>query len=121
MNEFTAILRDAVGRVPKALGAIFVAWDGEPVSRFAPEMPALDLEILGAQWGLVWSEVGRALGRARLGNAIELVVDVERGMVLIRQVSPQYYVVLAIAPGAHLATARRALETAVASLRREME
>lgn len=120
MSDFTAILRDAVEQVPGALGAIFVAWDGEPVSRYTPDMPTLDLEILGAQWGLVWIEIGRALGRARLGAALELLVDVEHSSVLVHQVTDQYYVVLLARPSGHLASARRALEAAVLSLRREM-
>jgi predicted regulator of Ras-like GTPase activity (Roadblock/LC7/MglB family) len=120
VSAFNEILRAMVERVPGALGAVFVAWDGEPVGAFSTEMAPLDLEILGAQWVLAWAELGRSLARARLGRPLELRLDVERASVLIREVSDQYCVVLAARRGAHLGTALRALDAGAARLRVEM-
>jgi predicted regulator of Ras-like GTPase activity (Roadblock/LC7/MglB family) len=120
VTSFQEILRAMVERVPGATGAIFADWDGEPVGTFAPETPALDLEIAGAQWGVVWMQMMKALERAQLGQPLELEVDGEKGTVLVHQVTESYYVVLTMKRGSHLATAQRELRRSVASLRAEM-
>lgn len=120
MSGFNEILCAMVERVPGAIGAVFVAWDGEPVGACAREMEVLDLEILGAQWLVVWCEIARAFGRARLGSPSELWLEAERARVMIHAVTEQYCVVLAVRPDAHLATVRRALEEGVTGLRAEM-
>jgi predicted regulator of Ras-like GTPase activity (Roadblock/LC7/MglB family) len=120
VNTFGDILQAMVERIPGALGAIFVDWEGEPVETFSFDMPTLDLQIIGAQWGVVWTEMQKALARAGAGNAIELVVDGERGSVLVHQVTEQYFVVLAARRDTHLATAQRELARGAADLQKEM-
>jgi predicted regulator of Ras-like GTPase activity (Roadblock/LC7/MglB family) len=120
LSSFTDILQRMVERVPGALGAIFADWDGEPVGTFAPDIAALDIEIIGAQWGLVWTQVQKALARAKLGRPLELIVDGERGSALVREVSESYYVVLTTKRDCHLATAKRELDRGVDELKAEM-
>ncbi len=120
MNTFGDILQGMVERIPGALGAIFVDWEGESVETFSFDMPTLDLQIIGAQWGVVWTEIQKSLARAGLGGPVELVVDGERGAVLVHQVTEQYFVVLAAKRDTHLATAQRELARSAASLRAEM-
>jgi predicted regulator of Ras-like GTPase activity (Roadblock/LC7/MglB family) len=120
VNSFAGILQRMVERVPGATGAIFADWEGEPVGEFAPEMPALEIQIFGAQWGVVWAELQRALARAQLGRARELIIDGEHGSVLVRQVTDEYYVVLAVGRDGHLAKALDELSRGVEALRAEM-
>ncbi len=120
MNCFSAILQGIVERVPGATGAIFADWEGEAVGEFAHEMERLDIQIFGAQWGVVWAEMQRSLGRARLPPAHELIIGGDLGMVLVRQVTEHYYVVLAIGRDAHLAKAMTELSAGADALRAEM-
>lgn len=120
MIGFGEILQAMVERVPGATGAIFVDWEGEPVGTFACELPALDLQIIGAQWGVVWIQLQKAFDRVHLGPPLELEVDGERGTVLVHQVTESYYVVMTMRRDAHLATAQRELRRSVESLRAEM-
>ena len=109
-----------VHAVPGALGAIFADWEGEAVGQFAHDSSDLDIQIFGAQWGVVWNQMQQALSRARLGAADELLVDGEHGAVMVRRVTPEYYVVLSLRRGTHLATAMRELDKIVVTLRAEM-
>jgi predicted regulator of Ras-like GTPase activity (Roadblock/LC7/MglB family) len=120
VNSFVDILQRIVERVPGATGAIFADWEGEPVGEFARDLPALEIQIFGAQWGVVWTELQRSLERARLGSAHELIIDGERGCVIVRQVTPEYYVVLALRRDGHLAKAIDELQRGAAALRAEM-
>jgi predicted regulator of Ras-like GTPase activity (Roadblock/LC7/MglB family) len=119
MSAFGQILEDMVKRVPGAVGAVFSDWEGEPVDQFA-HIPALDIQLVGAHWGVVWSQATERLGAHALGAVEELLIEGDRAIVLVRLVSEGYFVVLATKRDAHLATARRELERGAGILRGEM-
>jgi len=119
MSAFGAILEEMVRRVPGAVGAVFADWEGEPVDQFA-HIAALDIQLVGAHWGVVWSQATQRLGAHELGPVEELLIEGDRAIVLVRLVSEGYFVVLATKPDAHLATALRELERGADILRGEM-
>jgi predicted regulator of Ras-like GTPase activity (Roadblock/LC7/MglB family) len=119
MSAFGDILRNLVERVPGAIGAVFADWEGEPVDQFA-HIPPLDIQLVGAHWGVVWSQAAVRLARHNLGAVEELLIEGERAVVLVRSVTDRYFVVLATKRDAHLATARRELLRGAEILRGEM-
>jgi predicted regulator of Ras-like GTPase activity (Roadblock/LC7/MglB family) len=118
VSAFGAILKSIVERVPGAIGAVFADWDGEPVDQFA-HIPPLEIQIVGAHWGIVWHQATQRLS-SRFGAIEELLIEGERAIVLVRAVTPQYFVVLAIKREAHLGTARRELVRGAQTLLEEM-
>jgi predicted regulator of Ras-like GTPase activity (Roadblock/LC7/MglB family) len=98
---------------------VFADWDGEPVDQFA-HIPPLDIQLVGAHWGVVWSQAAMRLGKHQLGAVEELLIEGERAIVLVRSVTDKYFVVLATRRDAHLATARRELQRGADTLRGEM-
>ncbi len=119
MSAFADILRAMVERVPGALGAIFADWDGEMVDQFA-HIPPLEIQLVGAHWGVVLNQTSRSTSSFGFGLVRELLIEGERGTVLVRSVTDKYYVVLAAKSEVHLATARRELERGAETLRGEM-
>ena len=117
MSAFGQILQAMVERVPGAIGAVFADWEGEPVDQFA-HIPPLDIQLVGAHWGVVWSQATQRL--VALGAVEELLIEGDRAIVLVRLVAEGYFVVLATKRDAHLATARRELERGAGILRGEM-
>ena len=119
MSAFGDILRELVERVPGAVGAVFADWEGEPVDQFA-HIPALDIQLVGAHWGVVWSQAAQRLGRHGIGAIEELLIEGDRATVLVRSVTDGYFVVLATRRDAHLGTARRELLRGAQTLLGEM-
>jgi predicted regulator of Ras-like GTPase activity (Roadblock/LC7/MglB family) len=119
MSAFGQILESMVKRVPGAVGAVFADWEGEPVDQFA-HIPPLDIQLVGAHWGVVWSQANERLGKHGLGAVEELLIEGERATVLVRSVTDRYFVVLATRRDAHLGTARRELMVGAETLRGEM-
>jgi predicted regulator of Ras-like GTPase activity (Roadblock/LC7/MglB family) len=117
VSAFGEILETMVRRVPGAVGAVFADWEGEPVDQFA-HIPPLDIQLVGAHWGVVWSQAAMRL--QSLGAVEELLIEGDRAIVLVRSVTDRYFVVLAIRSDAHLAMARRELERGAGILRSEM-
>jgi predicted regulator of Ras-like GTPase activity (Roadblock/LC7/MglB family) len=119
VSAFGDILEQMVKRVPGAVGAVFTDWDGEPVDQFA-HIPAIDIQLVGAHWGIVFNGAGEWLHKLGAGGVEELWVSGEHAHVFVRRVTAQYYVVLATQPSAHLGTTLRELERSAAELLREM-
>ena len=119
MSAFLYILEAMVRRVPGAVVAVFADWDGEPVDQFA-HIPALDIQLVDAHWGIVWSQATARLGRHELGAVEELLIEGERAIVVVRSVTERYFVVLATRRDVHLATALRELARGAGILRGEM-
>jgi predicted regulator of Ras-like GTPase activity (Roadblock/LC7/MglB family) len=119
VSAFGDILKTMVDRVPGAIGAVFADWEGEPVDQFAHIAP-IDIQLVGAHWGIVFNSCREGLARLGAGNIDELWVEGENALVFVQRVTAQYYVVLATKRSAHLQTARRALQACADTLLREM-
>jgi predicted regulator of Ras-like GTPase activity (Roadblock/LC7/MglB family) len=119
VSAFADILRAIVDRVPGALGAIFADWEGEMVDQFA-HIPPLDIQLVGAHWGVVLNQASRSTKTVGFGPVRELLIEGERGTVLVQSVTDSYYVVLTAKRDVHLATARRELQRGAETLRSEM-
>jgi predicted regulator of Ras-like GTPase activity (Roadblock/LC7/MglB family) len=119
MSSFGEILQRMVERVPGAVGAVFTDWEGEPVDQFA-HIPPLDIQLVGAHWGIVFLQASERLAKHGLGAVEEFLIEGERATVLVRSVTDKYFVVLATKREAHLATALRELSRTAECLRSEM-
>jgi predicted regulator of Ras-like GTPase activity (Roadblock/LC7/MglB family) len=119
MSAFGDILEQMVRSVPGAVGAIFADWEGEAVDQFA-HIPPLEIQLVGAHWGVVFNAAASFSEKVGGGTVEELWVEGESALVFVRRVTEKYYVVLATRRSAHLGTARRALERSAATLLREM-
>ena len=119
MSAFADILKAMVDRVPGAVGAIFADWDGEAVDQFA-HISLLEIQLVGAHWGVVLTLATGSLRRAHLGAIDELWIEGDHALVLVRRVTDKYYVVLTTRRSTHLATARRELLRTTEHLRGEM-
>jgi predicted regulator of Ras-like GTPase activity (Roadblock/LC7/MglB family) len=119
MSAFADILKQMVDRVPGAVGAIFADWEGEAVDQYA-HIPPIEIQLVGAHWGVILSQCHQRLTRHGLGPVDELLIEGERAIILVRSVTERYFVVLAVRRDAHLATARRELLRSANTLLGEM-
>jgi len=114
MSAFADILESLVRRVPGTVAAIFVDYEGEAVDLWS-ELPRVDVQLIGAHWSVVFGLASDHLA-ATIGDVEEIWIEAAQGLVLIRRVTDEYYVVLAAKPGTHLASARRELERGATTL-----
>jgi hypothetical protein len=133
-TPFTPVLRTMLLAVPGAVGAIFADWEGEAVDLFpdprraqdaqtplAPStLETFDLRLFGAHWGIILNLVNAALRTFHYGDPQIMMLHHDRLDVLIQTVDAHYYVLLALRPGAPLASALQHLERSVQALRAEM-
>ncbi|HJZ88708.1 MAG TPA: hypothetical protein VKN99_26220 [Polyangia bacterium] len=119
LSPFGRILRRAVESTPGLHGAVFTDWEGEPVDQYA-RVPKIEIQITGAQWGLVLTQIMGPLARARAGAPRSLLVLCERAQIYVRAITREYVLVIQASPDAHVGKAIAALERAAGELEREM-
>lgn len=91
-------LTELVQRVPGALGAILVDWEGEAVEH-AANMDDYELKVLGAYKGVILSNLRSVLRRCD-GDAVEeLVIGTSLNQTIIRPITDEYFLVLTCRSG----------------------
>jgi predicted regulator of Ras-like GTPase activity (Roadblock/LC7/MglB family) len=96
---FETLLRDLVDRVPGSQASLLMGVDGIPVETYVPET-GLDPQQAGVEYATVLAAARRASQSLEAGDVEELTVQTERGTLLVRLVNPDYFVALALGPGA---------------------
>lgn len=119
-TPFGEILGEVVQKIPGALGAIFVDWEGEAVDMTPPHHQALALELMGAHWSIIYYQARAALARAHQEAPREVMLRFGRQLIVIRRITDDYLAILALDRPTHLARAMELMRRASAELRREM-
>jgi len=81
-------------------GGALAGVDGLVVEEWQVSPESHDLAALCAEMAQFFKESGRIAGENRLGNASELLLAGEQGIVLVRKVSEDYLLLLVADPGA---------------------
>lgn len=116
---FGELLSELVGSIPGALGAVFIDWEGEAVDQFS-HIPVMDILLVGAHWGVVLRLVKELLQKHRWGEPRMILLNGPDREILIKPITEDYCVVLAMRSGAHIASALEILERIAARIREEM-
>jgi hypothetical protein len=120
-TPFAAILRQAVERLPGAIGGTLAAGDGETVDfHVCGGWRRAEWELLTAHHGVLLGHVRRWLHTRHYGDPQLLVVSHRELHVLLREVADGYFALLAIDDAAEIVSATRLLEEAAVQLKQEM-
>lgn len=87
-------------RDPAIRGAAIAGADGLAVEEWCPKPPAPDLAALCAEMAQILKESSRVSGETGLGDAREFFVGGSDGIVFVRRVTPDYFLLLVASPGA---------------------
>ncbi len=118
-SAFAEILAELVGEIPGALGAVFLDWDGEAVDQFS-HIPLFDILLVGAHWGIVLRHVNNLLENHAWGATQLVVLNGPKTDILIKPITEDYAIVLAMKAGHHLAHAISAMDSVTAAIEGEM-
>lgn len=118
-TPFGAILRRAVEATPGAIGGAFADDQGEMIDGFTTRDPD-DWALLTAHYGVVLSQLHRALGTWHFGGPEYFIAQHAVLDVVVHAVDSGYYALLAMRGPAPLGHALRSLRRAARELHREM-
>jgi predicted regulator of Ras-like GTPase activity (Roadblock/LC7/MglB family) len=119
--SFLAHLQGVVSQVDGALACSVMGFDGIAVETFQDQAAAdLDLGTTWVEYAAVLSQLKNAAALLKTGGVSEVSVNTERLITVMRLVSPEYFVVLALRPEGNYGKGRYALRIAAPKIRDEL-
>lgn len=103
---FKEILQDLVDRTDGGVAGLLMASDGIAIDQYATGDGPFDIESVGMEYSVVLKGVQRAGEMLDTGSTNEVSVQTERLTTVVRMLTDEYFVALAIAPGGNVGKAR---------------
>ncbi|HEY0319415.1 MAG TPA: roadblock/LC7 domain-containing protein [Pyrinomonadaceae bacterium] len=117
---FREPLKSIIERADGSIGAFIMGTDGIAVEKvLTDEARDTNLDIAAAEFTSLVRNAQRTGGDTGLGDLRELVVVLEKAVVIIRLFSREYFVVLAMKPDGNLGRGRFEMRKAELELARE--
>ena len=102
------ILREIVQQTPGAVGAVLMGFDGIAVEHVTdPERAGqFDVESIAMEFSLRFIELRAAAESLDLGVVSDITINADNGVVLVRVLSPEYFVAVVMAEPNHFGKGR---------------
>jgi predicted regulator of Ras-like GTPase activity (Roadblock/LC7/MglB family) len=118
---FLAHLEAVVNQVPGALACSVMGFDGIPVETHqSDEAVEMDLQPAWVEYGNMLAQIRGAAEGLRTGAVSELAVSSEKVVTLMRLVSPEYFLVLAMRPEGNYGKGRYVLRITAPRVKAEL-
>ncbi len=123
--DFEGNLKDLVAAAPGAVAATLMGMDGIPLACFTASGDGSDhagneIEPLGVEYGKILGEIVKASEVLRLGELREVTLNLEDVVVLIRLVTPEYFIALLLEDADMVGKARFVMKSAVIKARKQI-
>jgi predicted regulator of Ras-like GTPase activity (Roadblock/LC7/MglB family) len=113
---FKEILQDLVDRTDGGVAGLLMASDGIAIDQYSTGDGPFDIESVGMEYSVVLKGVQRAAEMLDTGSTQEVSIKTERLTTVVRMLSDEYFVALAVAPGGNVGKARFLLRTSAPKL-----
>jgi predicted regulator of Ras-like GTPase activity (Roadblock/LC7/MglB family) len=111
--SFNDTLARIVGRIEGAVAAVILGIDGIPIDRYVDGLdPDLDIELMATELTTLLRRSMRTASDTALGELHELVLAADRMTFLLRPITSDYFLLLALVPGGNVGRARYELRKA---------
>ncbi|MFZ1865848.1 MAG: hypothetical protein WAU39_16615 [Polyangiales bacterium] len=113
---FKEILRELVDRTDGGVAGLLMASDGIAIDQYSKGDGPFDIESVGMEYSVVLKGVQRAAEMLDAGTTEEVSVQTERLTTVVRMLTDEYFVALAVAPGGNVGKARYLLRVSAPKL-----
>jgi len=117
--SFVESLRRVTNNLKDSKGIALVGMDGIVVEEHKKD-PTLDLQTLGAEYSSMMREVQRTSAALQIGDVKEVSVLTGKVIVISRQISPEYFLVLVVESEGNFGKGRFLIRREIASLEKEL-
>lgn len=104
---FIETLAQIIERVEGCGGAVILGIDGIPIERLVIDLdPELDLDLVATEFTTLLRRSMRTASDTDLGELREMVFATDKGTFLLRPITADYFLLLAVNPGGNVGRAR---------------
>lgn len=113
-------LKVIVESVEGGLAAIIMASDGIPIDQFVAAQAGFDVQLLTVEYAALLKEIRRTVELVKAGRLEEVSISTDRARVILRVLSDELFVVLAMAKSGNFGKGRYLLRLKSDELAREL-
>jgi len=117
--SFVESLRRVTNNLEDSKGIALVGMDGIVVEEHKKD-PTLDLQTLGAEYSGMMREVQKTTAALQLGDVREVSVLTDKALVISRQITQEYFLVLVVKSEGNFGKGRFLMRREIASLEKEL-
>ena len=104
---FIQSLTEIVDRIEGCAGAVILGIDGIPIERYMPDLdPEMDLDLVATELTTLLRHSMRVAADTELGGMRETMFNTDRQTFLLRPITEDYFLLLALNPGGNVGRAR---------------
>jgi len=118
--DFKEILKDMVKRVDGAKAAVLMGYDGIAIDEYKKEGTDIDIQLMGVEYSGIIKEMKRTSEVLEGGDVAEVSVITGNGIVVIRGVSDEYFIMINLDSDGNLGKARYLMKMAVPKLKEQL-
>jgi predicted regulator of Ras-like GTPase activity (Roadblock/LC7/MglB family) len=117
---FLEILKELVEGLEGGYATTVMSVDGVAVQNYSRANAGCDIETLGIEYGSVLAEIKKAAEILKLGSLEEVSITLETLKVVMRIITPEYFIAFAVSKGANIGKARHLLRKASRNAEKEI-
>jgi predicted regulator of Ras-like GTPase activity (Roadblock/LC7/MglB family) len=117
---FRENLMKLVDNVEGGLAGLLMGFDGIPVESYTRDEKSLDIQNVGMEFSYILTQVRRAAESLDVGNVQEIAIRTETLNIIIRVLTPEYFLALALGPGGNFGKGRYLLRVVAPKLQSEL-
>lgn len=117
---FRENLMKLVDNVEGGLAGLLMGFDGIPVESYTRDPKSLDILNVGMEFSYILTQVRRAAESLDVGNVQEIAIRTETLNIIIRVLTPEYFLALALGPGGNFGKGRYLLRVVAPKLQSEL-
>jgi predicted regulator of Ras-like GTPase activity (Roadblock/LC7/MglB family) len=104
---FIESLTEIVDRIEGCAGAVILGIDGIVIERYMPDLdPDLDIDLVATELTTLLRRSMRVASDTELGEMREMMFSTDRQAFLLRPITAEYFLLLALNPGGNVGRAR---------------
>lgn len=117
---FRESLRRVVEQTEGGVAGLLMGFDGIAVDSYSREPERLDIQTVGMEFSYILTQVRKAAEILEVGGVQEVTIRAEQVTIVIRILTANYFMALAVAPGGNLGKGRYLLRVEAPKLQTEL-
>jgi predicted regulator of Ras-like GTPase activity (Roadblock/LC7/MglB family) len=118
---FDEMVQKAVEETQGAVAALIMGSDGITLAHYVKPEAELEMEVLGVEYASILGEVRKVSGILESGEVREVTVSTDKYVVIVRAVTQEYFLALALEPSGNIGKGRFLLRVQTPSIRKELQ
>ena len=116
-SMFNEILQRIVGETGGGIGAVLMGYDGIAVEQYFQDEDPIDLQMIAIEYANVLKEIRNTAEMLNMGAMEEVSIRTEQLITIIRLMTPEYFVAMALQRDGNFGKARYLLSRETPNLK----